>query len=163
MLSYQDVKQTLLADKAVAPITGVPLEGQSFRRWRPIQPCICVTEPCPCDKLDDAIVWVPTDRPTQRSGRLNKGDDVVAFEFESDTGLLVEAQIPVTRAQLAAVKSSPTLRKVATSMTARKPSVKDLLAGAFEVGFAIGEAIDEGTGLSDEISDWLAEHIPWPF
>lgn len=163
MLSYQDVKQSLFADESVAPITGVPLQGQSFRRWQPIQPCICVTEPCPCDRLDDIIVWVPTDLPAQRSGRLSKGDDVLAFELEPGTSLLVEAQIPVTRAQLAAVKSSPTLRKVATSMTAHKPSVKDLLAGAFAVGFAIGEAIDEGTGLSDEVSDWLAEHIPWPF
>lgn len=38
------------------------------------------------------------------------------------------------------------------------------LVAAFEAGWAIGTAIDEETGLSDEISDWLLDTFgPWPW
>lgn len=38
------------------------------------------------------------------------------------------------------------------------------IVAAFEAGWAIGEFIDEETGLSDKISDWLLDTFgPWPW
>lgn len=45
----------------------------------------------------------------------------------------------------------------------KKLSVRDAITAAFAAGYAIGEVIDDGTGLSDTISDWAAEHFPWPW
>jgi hypothetical protein len=37
------------------------------------------------------------------------------------------------------------------------------VAGSFAVGFAVGTELDKGLGISDKISDWAAEHFPWPW
>jgi hypothetical protein len=63
MAIYSNVKRATLR-RASAPgnseLKGVALECGAFKRWHPIRPGICATEPCPCDGLDDAIIWLPT-------------------------------------------------------------------------------------------------------
>jgi hypothetical protein len=152
-------------------MNGVPLTNAALKGWHPIRPCICVTEPCPCDKLDDLddlIVWLPAPTRSERTGKRLGSDDVFAYQIESDEPVLVEVQIPLTIAQLKQLKDwserDESQAKHGGARSTRKAlSTKDALVGAFWVGVAIGEAIDEGTGLSDTISDWAADHIPWPW
>ena len=149
-------------------ISGVPLKDSPFKDWIPIHTCICVMEPCPCDDLDDVIVWLPTASRGEPTGKRVGSDEVVSYGVERDKKVQVEVQIPLTLAELKKLKEWATREgeprgRSDSLVTARAVSVKDALLGAFFVGYALGEAIDEATGLSDTISDWAAEHIPWPW
>lgn len=170
--TYAQAKgQALRQAKGSRPsaIRGVPMSDDTLRDWIPIQPCICVTEPCPCDVLDDIVVWMPAAARSQKTKARVGSDQVVSYPVKSDEQVLVEVQIPMTTSQLRRLKEwsqrpgEPGAGSGQTG-TAQKPvSAKDAVVAAFAVGYAIGEVLDEETGLSDSISDWAAENIPWPF
>lgn len=59
---------------------------------------------------------------------------------------------------LEVVGSDPKLQAIAKKSRGRWKQI----VAAFEVGWAVGEFIDDKTGLSDALSDWLFENLgPW--
>jgi hypothetical protein len=95
---------------------------------------------------------------------------VVALEVDPDEQVLVEVQIPMTIAQIKKLKewgeraAGYDGSTSGTSVNKGKPvTPAKAAAAAFAVGYALGEKIDEETGLSDKISDWAADKFPWPF
>lgn len=150
-------------------IAGTFLEGGSMRGWKPFRPCICVTEPCPCDNLDDLILWLPSSTKAKKTSTAGK----VEIPLDEDTEVLVDLQIPMTISQLRQLKEwseraaeePPADGGDGTTTVAKGKPVTPAkaAAAAFAVGFALGEKIDEAAGLSDKISDWAADNIPWPF
>jgi hypothetical protein len=173
MANYTGVKAKSLnrsSGSKFSTLKGVNLDGGAIKGWRPFSPCICVTEPCPCDKLDDLIIWLPSTRTYEQTHQKVGGDAVVALEIDPDEELLVEVQVPMTIAQIKKLKEWSE-RSNGCGGTASGISIKKgapvtpakAAAAAFAVGFALGEKLDEETGLSDKISDWAADNIPWPF
>jgi hypothetical protein len=158
-------KQSSTAE-VMMKIHGVPLNGHRDGFFFPVRPCICVIgENCPCDVLDDLIVWLPEGTPGEKTGKQNTGHDVVCFTVPRAAKVLVETRIPITArhfermGEVAAARG----RSVVFQTKGKAPSKTDLIVGAFAVGWEIGTFIDEKTGISDAISDWAAENIPWPF
>jgi hypothetical protein len=175
MRDYDETQERLAAQRTgstVTRISGVPLQGRTIKGWFPIHPCLCVQDspenPCPCNNLDDVLVWLPSNVSPQRSGQQHEGEEVFSYEVPANVRILVETQIPMTAGDLQHMKKL-TVRgrgKAVSLLQARsraRVSVGELLVGAFALGWAIGEKVDEETGASDAISDWLAEEIPWPF
>lgn len=171
MATYATTKGRLFQPRSRSDpntISGVPLRDSPFKDWIPIRPCICVMEPCRCDDQEDIIVWLPAASRGERTGKRAGSDEVVSYGVQPDEKVLVEVEIPLTLAQLKKLKEWATREgeprgRSDSIVSARAVSTKDALLGAFFVGYALGEAIDEGTGLSDTISDWAAEHFPWPW
>ncbi|WP_143138772.1 hypothetical protein [Lentzea waywayandensis] len=174
MGTYAETKEQLLLrvqGVRAGIVRGVPLKGGRFGGFFPIRPCLCVTEPCPCDDLgdlDDLIIWLPVSNQGRGTGSRAGSDEVLAYEVEHDDRVLVEVQIPMTIAQLRKIKewSDREQGERSDRVTVRKGgkvSPSQAILGAFLVGYALGEKIDEGTGLSESISDWAADNIPWPW
>jgi hypothetical protein len=172
MATYTTTKGRLFQQRSRSnsnTISGVPLKDSPIKGWKALLPCLCVMEPCNCDELlDDIIAWLPAASREEPTGKRAGSDEVVSYGVQPAEKILVEVQIPLTLAQLKKLKEWATRDgeprgRSESIVTARALSVKDALLGAFAVGYALGEAIDEGTGLSDTISDWAAEHIPWPW
>ena len=170
MARYEHVKETIIEGRMFVKIQGIPLDGGPSKHWIPIRPCVCVTEPCPCDTLDDIIVWLPSNVSSERTGKQWDGNDVYSYRLDEDSRIMVEAQIPMTIGNLQSMKELAERGHGRTISVFQKKSKKKgkstvggLLVGAFELGWAIGEKIDEETGVSDKISDWLAENFPWPW
>lgn len=175
MATYSRTKSSLL-QRAGAPsqavLKGVALDGGGSDGWQPIRPCICVTEPCPCDSLEDLILWVPSSKQGQETRQRSGQDPIVAYPVDPDEQVLVELQIPMTMAQLKQLKEwaqreeatdSDSSPRAARSGKKKPVGTAGAAVAAFEVGYALGTKIDEATGLSDKISDWASENIPWPF
>jgi len=169
MTQYMNTKQNILRQRTVASIMGIPLDGD-WKEWFPIRPCVCVTaEGCPCDTLEDIIVWISANVKPEKTGKKCQGDELLNYHLERDTKILVETQIPMTIGQLEKIKEvtencdgkTGTIFKKSSNSKGKK-SIGKLLIGAFELGWFIGEKIDEETDVSGKISDWLAETIPWP-
>lgn len=70
-------------------LRGVQLEGALTDRWFGIRPCICVTEPCPCDDWDDIIVWLPKTTAARRPKRRTGIDSMREFEVDGEDHHLV--------------------------------------------------------------------------
>lgn len=172
MIQYDEKKREFLQQRSFGSLMGAPLDGgREWKGWFPINPCICVkAEGCPCDWLDDIIVWLPVDIKSEKTGKQCQGNELLIYHIGRDTKVLVETQIPMTLGQLEKAKeitenSCGKTRAIfnKSSSTKGKPSVGALLIGAFELGWFVGEKIDEETGASDKISDWLADNFPWPW
>jgi hypothetical protein len=147
----------------------VPLQDVARKGWKPIRPCICVTEPCPCDDLDDIIVWLPS---VKKAAKRTGDDGIDSYSVEPDERVLVELQIPMTLTQLRQLKEWADREDGSAgegsgdgevTAAAAPVGTAGAAVAAFEVGYALGTKIDEAAGLSDKISDWAAENIPWPF
>ena len=174
MADYASAKNRVLDSSVTARIHGVLLGGHHDRNgWIPIFPCICVTEPCPCDQMDDVIVWLPVGTQGEKTGKQFEGADVMDFAVPGDARLIVETNIPMTAAGFKKVQ-----RRVGESRCDPKSGLSRMAAGAplppgagagffltvaAAAGWGLGTFIDEETGASDKISDFLAEHIPWPW
>ena len=172
MSQYNDTKLNLLQQRSFGSLMGSPLDGgRDWKGWFPIRPCLCVTaEGCPCDKLEDIIVWLPEGIPSEKTGKKSEEGELFNYQIGRDTKVLVETHIPMTLGQLEKAKEitekcSGKTRAIfqKSSNTKGKPSIGALLIGAFELGWHIGEKVDEETGVSDKISDWLAENLPLPW
>jgi hypothetical protein len=165
LASYGEMKEKQLQDTWVTKIHGVPLELEgnildlnSNGVFWPILGCLCVQDspdnPCPCK---GPIVWLPKDKilKSGKSGRNNhEGSEVHWFEVANGAEIMVE--------ELHTLKIKDYADFVdwtegnGTSVSFSKKSIRSrLLKAAFSLGFAIGTVIDEETGASDEISDWL--------
>jgi hypothetical protein len=106
MATYQEARANEFTEAATHTISGVDLalpEDSSFGAsgYRPIQLCVCVTEPCDCP---GTIIWIkPGDihsqETTERSNRA--GDYVVDFKIDPDATVLVES---VVRAKASALQ-----------------------------------------------------------
>jgi len=121
--------------------------------------------------LDDVILWLPSGTASEKTGDRWQGEDVLAYPIPRGSKVILEAQIPITVGDLQLMKDlaergrgrAVTVFQKSANTTKGKPSIGALLIGAFELGWHIGEKIDEETGASDKISDWLAENFPWPW
>lgn len=116
-------------------------------------------------------MWLPSGTPSERTGKKWEGEDIFAYQVRRDSDILVDTQIPMTIGDLGRMKElaerghgrAISVLQKSSKKKKGKPSVGALLIGAFELGWHIGEKIDEETGISDKISDWLAENFPWPW
>jgi hypothetical protein len=117
--------------------------------------------------LDDLIVWMPSAAKEEPTGKRMGTADVISYKLDSDAQVLVEVQIPMTVAQLQKLKEwsrrASGSRGTTTALKGKPVSVGSAASAAFAVGYAIGEKLDDELGLSDTISDWAADNIPWPF
>ena len=167
--TYSTLQHRLVGQTLSQGIKGIRLDPsqamQVWKEWFPIRPCICVKEPCPCDPLDDVIVWLPENTPYEKTGEQREGADLMSFTVPSNAKLLVEAHIPMTVAAITKLKGFGD-RGGHGGTIIKKESGKGVvgkLTAAFELGWLIGEKIDEETGASDEIADWLYDTFgPWP-
>lgn len=171
MANYNLTKRNLLKQRAFGNLLGVPLDGHREKKgWVPISPCICVkADDCPCDTLDDIIVWIPSNIRYRKTGIRCRGDQVLAYDVSTDAVVMVEAQLPMTIGQLQQAKrlaeSGARHRRVVFDSSIDgdgKTSIGALIVKAFELGWSIGEKIDGQTGLTDKLSDWLAEKFSKP-
>lgn len=99
MASYDEARVNEFTAAATKTITGIPLEpAEQSPLIRgigriPIQMCICVTEPCPCD---GPIVWVEEGDLRQRVSterRTTAGEEVYEFKIDLDATVLVESVV----------------------------------------------------------------------
>ncbi|ANU21976.1 hypothetical protein [Planococcus donghaensis] len=165
MGDYRNTKEELLQKVTLTEIRGIPLQKEPYKGWFPIRPfpnCICVTEPCPCDKLEDIIIWLPTGTKQEGTGKRHGDAEILSYQVDKDLKILVEPLVPITVGRLQDMQdlTNNDQGKVTTmykksGKSSGKPSVGGLLIGAFELGWAIGTKIDEETDLSDKIADWL--------
>lgn len=107
MIDYyeQKTRQFEGAIATTATVTGtlvsVPEDHPFIRNgYRPLNPCVCVIEPCPCDGYDhgNAIVWIPGSLilESRDTGRHSTGgDSIVEYRLERDTEVLLETLRPV--------------------------------------------------------------------
>jgi hypothetical protein len=152
-INYLETQQNLAGTRLLTKIQGVRLEGGLDRDWFPIRPCICVKEEdCPCDTLDDTIVWLPHGTPSEDTGKKWEGNPVLSYRVPVDSQILVETQIPITLGKLQHMKdlsdrgSGKAVEWLQKSKKkGKKPTVGALLIGAFELGWHIGEKIDRST------------------
>lgn len=174
MIDYTKVKNETLEEGVTAQIHGVPLSIHLDRKgWFPIISCICVTEPCPCDKMDNTIIWLPAGSQGEKTGKQFEGVDVMAYSIKGNENLMVETNIPMTAAGFKKVQ-----RRVAEDSCNPKSGLRTMAKGAplppgsgagfflsvaAAAGWGLGTLIDEESGASDKISDFLAENIPWPW
>lgn len=175
MATYTDTQYDFIESRLYSTLRGIPLHEGPYDRWFPIRPCLCVTaENCPCDRLDDIIIWLPPDAIPKKTGSMCEGQELFTYRLETDAEILVETQIPTTINELERLKevaeglTGPTYSAFRrTSVMMKKPKKKTtvgtLVVAAFELGWKIGEKINEETGLDDKISDWLSENFPWPW
>jgi hypothetical protein len=170
LVSYEEMKEKQLEDTMVTKIHGVPLhlEGSqldfdSNGAFWPIAWCLCVQDspdnPCPCK--DPIIVWLPKDKilKSGKSRRKNhEGSEVYWFEMTNGADVMVEELHSLKVKDLADGSYGP--EGNGTSVSFSKKSIRSrLLKAAFSLGFAIGTAIDEETGASDDIADWLHDTL----
>lgn len=161
MEDYRNTKEELLQKATLTEIRAIPLQKEPYKGWFPIRPfpnCICVTEPCPCDKLEDIIIWLPTGTKQESTGKRHGENEVLSYQVERDLKILVEPLVPITVGRLQDMQglANKDHGKVTTMYKkSGKPTVGGLLVGAFELGWAIGTKIDEETDLSDKIADLL--------
>lgn len=172
--NYVEAKTKFLESRVSITISGIPLDwDDDGKGFFPIWPCVCVTEPCPCDELDDIIVWLPTGTKGERTGNKINGSDVITYIVPGDTKLVIETEIPMTASgfkkfQHEVVETIRNPNSGLQILCKGKPLPPGSGAGfwlsaAAATGWAIGTFIDKEAGLSDKISDFLAEKIPWPW
>ncbi len=99
MASYEEARLNKFTAAATKTITGVSLEPPeqspliSGVGRIPVQLCICVTEPCPCD---GPIVWIEEGDVLQRvttERRTNAGEELHEFKINLDATVLVESVV----------------------------------------------------------------------
>lgn len=96
MASYETAKARAFAHATTTVLTGVPLDAPEDHPLRqagslPIQVCVCVTDPCPCD--GHPIIWADEAAVRSRAttGRLTSGgDEVFDFAIDVDASVVVE-------------------------------------------------------------------------
>jgi hypothetical protein len=112
-------------------------------------------------KFDDILMWLPANVSFERTGKQWNGSDVYSYELSAESKVMVETQIPVAISDLKKMKEMAEGGR--GRIIASKKSIGGWLIGAFELGWAIGEKIDEETGASEKLADWLYDTLgPWP-
>lgn len=180
--SYTDLKLEQVNQLKNVQFYGIPIQlGQNsysskMRGCIPIEfGCLCVHDspdsPCPCRKLPPIIVWLPEDRIFKQSPADKKnhdGRELTLFEVENTAQIFLEKLLPFNISTLRAALSPG--RKTGGdngqpgSLQKKRSKVAKAVIAAFSFGWEIGEAIDEETGASDELADWLYDTFgPWPF
>lgn len=171
MANYHLTKRNILKQRASGDLLGVPLDGHREKNgWMPICPCICLdADDCPCDSLDDIIIWIPSSIKFRETGIRCGKDPVMAYDVTKDAVILVEAQLPMTIGQLQTAKhlaqSEPRYQRLVFDNTTDgngKTSIGALIVKAFQLGWSIGEKVDGQPGLTDKLSGWLAEKFSKP-
>ncbi|RKS79930.1 hypothetical protein CLV35_0346 [Motilibacter peucedani] len=102
MVNYDEQKsrQFEQATRTLAAVFGVALEAPEdhpFMQggYMPLNPCVCVIEPCDCDGYEhgNTVMWLPRvgiveERATGR--RTAAGEAVVEYRLVKDTSVLLE-------------------------------------------------------------------------
>lgn len=171
MADYEETKRKLLRQHAFGILKGIPLDRHCKRKgWKPIVPCIDFgdDDDFPCENLDDIIVWIPSDATSVKTGKRCKGGEIFIYNVSRDTRVLVETQLPMTVGQLHKAKrlAEAGPRQINAflpnaSVRDGPASVRTLLTLAFELGWHIGETIEQRIGLTDRISEWFANKFSW--
>lgn len=147
-------------------IEGIPLQGyrsEATTLFIPILGCLCVKEPCGCDKWDpfSPIIWLPRDKVVniEKTGRKNaNGLAIVRYSIRADAEITVETRRTFNVAEF----------KMASSIFRSADEPRVLYSGpppfgwtaaVFGAGYWVGSKIDKGTGASDKISDWVIDNI----
>ncbi|MFB7614576.1 hypothetical protein [Kitasatospora sp. NPDC056181] len=97
MASYESARSKAFTRAATTTLTGVPLDVPDDHPLReaggmPIQTCVCVTDPCPCD--DHPIVWLEEAAVRDRTAtgrRTTAGDELYDFAVAADASVVVES------------------------------------------------------------------------
>jgi len=142
MATYDEAKARNFTKATTVAVTGIPLgvsEDHPLRRasFEPIQVCVCVTDPCPCD--DNSIVWVGDSdvRARVATGRqAEAGEELYEFAVDADAVVVVESLHRTKAADLAGhgrpfasrpapiprflVRPRPDARQSASSETAQR-------------------------------------------
>ncbi|MFF0474199.1 hypothetical protein [Streptomyces sp. NPDC004284] len=112
MATYESARTKAFTHATTTTVTGVPLDVSDTHPLRqigqvPIQSCVCVTDPCPCD--DCPILWVNESAVSSRTatGRHNTaGDEIYDFAVDADASVVVESFRRVRASDTAALHSS---------------------------------------------------------
>ncbi|MFI6843280.1 hypothetical protein OG535_10810 [Kitasatospora sp. NBC_00085] len=97
MASYESARTKAFTRAATTTLTGVPLDVSDDHPLRaaggvPIQSCVCVTDPCPCD--DHPIIWLDEAAVRGRTAtgrRTTGGDELYDFAVAADASVVVES------------------------------------------------------------------------
>ncbi len=164
-ITYERVRELQVEDATVTKIYGPPIgadndkptkEQEKALRFMRLFGCFCVqdTPESPC--LCGSIIWIPWDKIVriEKSERKNdKGQKLSLVTVYNDAEIVVER---LTRMKAIQYGQRPYRTHARKDGVAYRTSEKGaLLIAAFELGWVIGTKIDEETGLSDTISDWL--------
>ena len=135
--------------------------------------CICVQDspenPCPCTGRPPIIIWCPTDkilRSEKSKFKNHDGTELIAFDIQKDAEVFLEAVLPVSLNGLKKLSQTKNGHSSPASSTIAKEISKtgNPVVDAFLIGWGIGTAIDEATGASDAIADWLHDTFgEWPW
>ncbi|MER7536455.1 hypothetical protein ABTX77_16960 [Streptomyces sp. NPDC097704] len=114
MASYESARTRAFTQATTTTVTGVPLEVSDDHPLRrlgqtPIQSCVCVTDPCPCD--GHPILWVDESAVLSRTAtgrRSADGDEVYDFAVSADAFVTVESFRRVRASDTAGLRSSAT-------------------------------------------------------
>jgi hypothetical protein len=119
MATYDEAEAKSFADATTTTITGLPLdvyEDHPLRQARnqPIQVCVCVTDPCTCDK--DPIIWVGESAVQTRAatGQQTKAGD----ELYDSRSMSTRRQVPAGLHGLRSYRLTRTRARVELRATA---------------------------------------------
>jgi hypothetical protein len=170
--SYFDIKTDQLNAISTIKVVGIPIQtadkpqGNNLQRHIAIEHgCLCVIDspddPCPCRHLPPIIIWLPEDgciHKYKSDTPNHDGRELTVFEMDRSVTIFIEKMQAIDLSKVSnnntfkmnGIGSKPPI-KIPTLANALIPIWWHLVE-ALEVGYTIGEHIDEATGLSD----WLA-------
>lgn len=144
-----------LRDHSTRRVVGVPIDWQ-LPDWIVVSPCFCVQDspdnPCPCYDKEHPWVFIPKDGIVSERETGRKSEFGIVNEFAID----INAQVLVGLIKPLDARDIEDGDDVITAY--KKKSVRRFLIGlAYKAGKVFGEWLDEETGASDDISDWLID------
>lgn len=109
-IEEQRLRAVETATVGLVSIRAVPLSANTddpliVRGMRPVNPCVCVVEPCPCDGYDhgNTTVWVPEAfaREAADTGDVDlDGSAIFEYQMPAATTLLIDYVRPVAASEL---------------------------------------------------------------
>lgn len=176
MAEYAALQAERFVSATTSTISGIPVdvddEREVFgRSLVPIIPCFCVHDapehPCTCG---GPTIWIFEDDIFEESGsdrRSADGEKIVDYRVRPEARVIAEATVPlrasgvVDRLEGSGVVTEGDgdlewlFQEKEDLPDVKLPGLAGKLWDAFEVGWEIGQWLDDEFDLSDKISDWL--------